>query len=128
MPHIEITYSANLEDVLDISALCNALREAAIESEVAPVAGVRVRAFRCDHYSIADGDTKHGYVDFSIRLREGRSDKVKASLTELLFDRAKQFLEHDFTTHSIALSMELRDINAAFSPKTGSIRQFLGAS
>ncbi len=128
MPHIEITYSANLEDVIDVSALCNVLRETAIASDVAPIAGVRVRAFRCDHYSIADGDRKHGYIDFSIRLREGRTDEVKASLTEQLFSAAKQFLEHDFTSHSIALSMELRDINATFSPKTGSIRQFLGKS
>jgi len=60
-----------------------------------------------------------------VRLREGRSDAVKAALTQQLFDTAKQFLDADFETHSIALSMELRDIDAALSPKTGSIRQFL---
>lgn len=128
MPHIEVTYSANLEDTLDIAGLCNTLREATIAADVAPVAGIRVRAFRCDHYSIADGAANHGYVDFSIRLREGRSDEVKTALSNRLFDAAKQFIEPEFKTHSIALSMELRDINPAFSPKTGSIRQFLGQS
>jgi len=126
MPHIEITYSANLEDAIDIAGLCNALRLAVVASAIAPVAGIRVRAFRCDHYSIADGDPQHGYIDFSIRLREGRSDSVKTDLTNSLFESAKQFLEPDFKSQSIALSMELRDINATLSPKTGSIRQFLG--
>ncbi len=125
MPHVELTYSSNLEDVVDIAALCNQLRLASIDSGIAPIAGIRVRAFRCDHYSIADGDAKHGYIDFSVRLREGRTDEVKQALTAQLFNCAEQFLKEHFTEHSIALSMELRDINAALSPKTGSIRQFL---
>lgn len=125
MPHIELTYSANLEDVVDIAELCNQLRLTSIEADVAPVAGIRVRAIKCQHYSIADGSSKHGYIDFSVRLREGRSDEVKLALTDKLFASAKQFLENDFKTHSIALSMETRDINASLSPKTGSIRQFL---
>lgn len=125
MPHVELTYSANLEDVVDIAGLCNTLRIASIEADVAPVAGIRVRAIRCQHYSIADGDAQHGYIDFSVRLREGRSDEVKEVLTNKLFDSAKLFLDEDFKKHSIALSMETRDINASFSPKTGSIRQFL---
>jgi len=101
MPHIELTYSANLEDIVDIAELCNELRRAAIEADVAPVAGIRVRAIRCQHYSIADGDDQHGYIDFSVRLREGRSDAVKEALTKTLFDRAKQFLDDDFKQHSI---------------------------
>jgi len=126
MPHVELTYSANLEDVVDIAGLCDELRRASIEANVAPLAGIRVRAIRCQHCSIADGNAKHGYIDFSVRLREGRSDEVKQALTMRLFESAKQFLDDDFKHHSIALSMETRDINDNFSPKTGSIRQFLG--
>jgi len=125
MPHVEIGYSANLENTIDISALCNTLRLACIDAAVAPVAGIRVRAFRCDHYSIADGSTKHGYIDISIRLREGRSQEVKENLTTRLFESAEQFIGKDFESNSIALSIETRDIDASLSPKSGSIRQFL---
>jgi len=125
MPHIHITYSANLEDVIDITDLCNTLRLACIEFGVAPVAGVRVRAVKCDHYSIADGDAKHGYIDFSVRLREGRTDEIKQNLTNVLFAAAQSYLADQFKTHSIALSMETRDIDASLSPKFGSIRDFL---
>lgn len=128
MPHIQLTYSANLERVVDVQGLCNALRLACIETAVAPVAGVRVRAISCDHYSIADGDAQHGYIDFSVRLREGRTDEVKQNLTNTLFDTAQAFLADHFKTHSIALSMETRDIDASLSPKAGSIRAFLSSA
>lgn len=125
MPHIELTYSANLESLVNIQALCNALRETCIETSIAPVAGIRVRAFKADHVSIADGDSKHGYIDFSVRLREGRTHEQKDTLTTALFETAQKLLADTMASHPIALSMELRDINATYSPKTGSIRQFL---
>lgn len=125
MPHIHITYSANLEGVVDIQGLCNTLRIACIDTAVAPIAGVRVRAIQCDHYSIADGDAMHGYIDFSVRLREGRSVEIKQNLTNTLFTAAQSYLADYFKTHSIALSMETRDIDASLSPKTGSIRNFM---
>ena len=125
MPHVEMTYSANLETLVDMGALCNTIRLACIDAEVAPMAGIRVRAIKCEHVSIADGNEQHGYIDISVRLREGRSDAVKQSLTERLFNAANLFLEQDFKNHSIALSLETRDINASLSPKTGSIRNFL---
>ena len=44
MPHLSIEYSANLEARVDISGLCEALRQAAAEIETFPLAGLRVRA------------------------------------------------------------------------------------
>ncbi len=72
MPHVMLDYSANLEDAVDIADLCSCLRLAAIETGVFPMAGIRVRAFAATHVSIADGDAQHGYIDISVRLREGR--------------------------------------------------------
>jgi len=128
MPHIELSYSANLENTTDIAGLCNALRLSCIETNVAPLAGIRIRAFKADHVSIADGDKQHGYIDFSVRLREGRSDEQKKLLTNTLFDTAKHWLAEPMNSYSIALSMELRDINDTYSPKTGSIRKHLNQS
>jgi len=65
MPHIAIEYSANLEEVVDMHGFCEALRIAGIETGVFPMPGIRVRAHRCDHYAIADGDPKHGFIDIA---------------------------------------------------------------
>ena len=126
MPHISIDYSGNLEETVDMSAFCEALRTAGIETGVFPMAGIRVRAIRADHYAIADGDPKHGFIDVSVRLREGRSQETKEAATTHLFAAARSFLAPVFDTHSIALSMEMRDIDARLSPKAGTIRDHLG--
>lgn len=127
MPHIAIEYSANLESTVDLGALCDAIRRACLETGVFPLAGLRVRAHRADYYSIADGDPKHAFVDISIRLREGRPQEKKEAATLHVFSAAKDFLAPQIATQSIALSLEMRDINASLSPKTGSIRDHLCA-
>ena len=54
MPHIQIDYSPNLADRLDIAGLCVVLRDAAVATGVLPLAGIRVRATACTHVVIAD--------------------------------------------------------------------------
>ncbi len=125
MPHIHIEYSANLEQVVDMAGLCDALRQSAARIDALPMPGLRVRAIRVDHYSIADGDPKHGFVDISVRLREGRADAVKQNVIKQIFDTARAFLKPAMDAHSIALSSELRDIDAGLSPKCGTIRDHL---
>ncbi|EAV42257.1 5-carboxymethyl-2-hydroxymuconate delta isomerase [Stappia aggregata IAM 12614] len=126
MPHISLEYSANLEQRADIQALCEHLRAHAATIDALPMPGLRVRAIRCDHYAIADGDPKHAFIDISVRLRAGRSDDVKRDAAERLFAAAKTFLEPVLDTSSLALSLELRDIDPDLSPKTGTIRDHLG--
>lgn len=125
MPHFNIEYSGNLEDDIDFSALCETLRSTAVEIDTFPMPGVRVRAVRVDHYAIADGNPKHGFIDMSIRLRGGRTAEVKADATQRIFVAARDFLADVMNKRPIALSLEMRDIDPELSPKTGTIRDHL---
>lgn len=125
MPHFQIDYSANLEDVVDMGALCEAIRAAAAEIETFPTAGIRVRAIKVDHVAIADGHDKHGFIDLSVRLREGRPDDVKKDAIARIFAVLKDFVSPAMDARSIALSAEMRDIDAALSPKFGNIRDHI---
>lgn len=125
MAHIQIDYSPNLEDRIDIAGLCQTLCAAAGETGVFPVAGLRVRAAPARHYAIADGDPKHGFVDISVRLRAGRSQAEKERATAAIFDAAKGFCADVLSTSSLHLSLEMRDIDPDLSPKTSSIRKYL---
>lgn len=125
MPHFHLEYSANLDAVIDMGALCEVIRAEAASIDAFPMAGVRVRATRVDHYAIADGDTKHGFIDLSVRLRAGRSDAVKQDAIARIFAVLKDFVVPAMTTHSIALSAEMRDIDPDLSPKFGNIRDHL---
>ena len=125
MPHFQIEYSANLETTIDMGALCEAIRAKAATIDTFPMAGIRVRATRVDFVAMADGDPKHGFIDLSVRLREGRPDGVKRDAIDQIFATLKEFMTPAMASHSIALSAEMRDINAELSPKFGTIRDHL---
>ncbi len=128
MPHLMIDYSANLDDAVDMTAFCDAVRVAAIETGVFPTAGIRVRAMRCEAYSIADGDPKHAYIDISVRLREGRDLETRKRATEHVFAAARSYLEPVMAERSMALSLEMRNIDAELAPKYSTIRDHLKES
>lgn len=125
MPHFSIEYSSNLEKIVDFADLCNVLRIAGIKTGVFPMAGIRVRAFACDHYSIADGELDRGFIDLSVRLRGGRTLEDRKTAIQSLFKTAEIFLADAMEKHPIALSMEMRDIDPELSPKLSSIRKFI---
>lgn len=125
MPHFHIDYSANLDEVVDIGALCEAIRAEAAQIDTFPTAGIRVRATRVDHFAIADGNPKHGFVDLSLRLREGRPDAIKQEAMARIFAVMKAFMAPAMQTRPIALSAEMRDIDAGLSPKFGTIRDHM---
>lgn len=125
MPHIQIDYSANLEDRLDIPGLLRAIRDAAVVTGVFPLAGIRVRATACTHWVIADGDPQHAFMDISIRLRGGRPAEAKKRATGHVFAVAEAFCREVMETSSFMLSMEMRDIDPELSPKASSIRNYL---
>ena len=126
MPHFSIEYSANLDAHVDMSAFCEHLRLAGIETGLFPMAGIRVRAIRCEHYAIADGKPDHGFIDISVRLRGGRALAARKAATEAIFAAARDFLEELIKTRPVALSLEMRDIDPELSPKLSTIRDHIG--
>ncbi|MEX3008015.1 5-carboxymethyl-2-hydroxymuconate Delta-isomerase [Hoeflea sp. TYP-13] len=125
MPHFSIEYSANLDTHVDMSAFCEHLRKAGIETGIFPLAGIRVRAIRCEHYAIADGNPDHGFIDISVRLRAGRPLDVRKAATEQIFAAAEAFLADVIASRPIALSLEMRDIDPELSPKLNTIRKHI---
>lgn len=125
MPHFHIDYSANLEERLDIAGFCDAIRLAAIETKLFPLAGIRVRALRADHVSMADGNPDHAYLDLHVRLGAGRTAQAKQDAMALIFAAAEAFCADLLATSSFMLSTEMREIDADLSPKTSSIRRYI---
>ena len=125
MPHVIVEYSANLDEAIDVGGLCETLRKAAAAIDEIAMPGVRVRAYRADHHAIADGADGHGFVDISVRLRGDRPDAVKDRVAKQLFADAREFIDPYMSGNSLALSLEVRDIDPELSPKIGTIRDHL---
>lgn len=125
MPHIILEFSSNLESDADIPGLCDALRVTAAKQAIFPESGVRVRAYRSDYYSIADGDPENGFIDISVRLREGRPLDARKAATAVLFDAAKEHLADVLERRPIMLSLEMRNIDAELAPKLNTVREHM---
>lgn len=125
MPHFQIDYSKNLETRLDIPGLCRTVRDAAVETGVFPLAGIRVRATACDHVVIADGNPAHAFLDMSVRLRGGRTLETRKQATAHIFTAVEKYCADVMASSSLMLSMEMRDIDPELSPKASSIRDHL---
>ena len=128
MPHFSIEYSSNLETKIDIGEFCNRLRIAGIETKVFPIKGIRFRAVCCEHFSIADNNPENGFIDISVRLREGRDLETRKKATEHIFSVAEKFLKPILKKYPFALSMEMRNIDPELSPKVNSIPNFMKES
>lgn len=125
MPHIQIDYSPNLEARLDIADLCRVIRDAAVATGILPLAGIRVRATACTHVVIADGNPDHAFLDISLRLRAGRSLADRERATALIWAAVEGYCAPTMATSSLALSFEMREIDAALGPKASSTRRYL---
>lgn len=125
MPHFHIDYSKNLERRIDMRGLCIAVRDAAMETGLFPLAGLRIRATPAEYVIMADGNPDHAYLDLSIRLRAGRDQAAKEQATSHIFAKLEQYCADALAQSSVMLSCEMRDIDPALSPKTSSIRRYL---
>lgn len=127
MPHFTIEYSANLEDEVDFTAFCEALRVAAVETGVFPLGGIRVRAVKCGDFAIADAAPENAFVDISLRMGRGRDLDTRQQAGQAVFDAAEAYLGELFDARPLALSFEVREIDPDLSFKKNSIHQRLKA-
>lgn len=125
MPHQIIEYSANLESVVDIDELMDALHETAKAIDALPTAGIRTRAVRREHYKIADGHPDNVFVNVTLRVAEGRSLKVRQDAGERLFGTLCDFVEPIFASQAVLLSYEIQEIRPDTRWKHSNIRDYL---
>jgi 5-carboxymethyl-2-hydroxymuconate isomerase len=108
MPHFTIEYSANLDNRLDIGAVCEVVRKAAAETGIFPLGGIRVRAVRCEHYAIADARQDYGFLAMVLRLGEGRDLAARQKAGEHVFTALSNHLDPVFAASKFALSFDMQ--------------------
>ena len=127
MPHFTIEYSANLDKRVDMAAVVELVRKAAVETGIFPLGGIRVRAIRCDHYAIADGSPHHGFHAMVLRLGEGRDLAARKKAGEHIFKALSGYLEPVFAGSRFALSFDMQINDKETSWKRNNIHDALKA-
>ena len=127
MPHLILEYSANLDGVLDIQRLVNAVHEAALATGVFPKGGCRTRAARREAYEIADGHPDNGFVHLTARIGAGRPLEVRQEAGNAIFAALTAALEDVFAARPIGISFEIAEINPDTSWKKNNLHEALKA-
>ena len=124
MPHFTIEYSANLDRHIDMGAVVELVRKAAVETGIFPLGGIRVRAIRCEHYAIADG-RDYAFLDMVLRLGEGRDLATRKKAGEHIFKALSAYLDPVFANQKFALSFDMQINDKETSWKRNNIHEAL---
>src|SRR6266576_3239795 len=125
MPHFTIEYSANLDGLVDIGEAVEVVRKAAVETGIFPLGGIRVRAVRCEHYVIADGNPDLGFLDMVLRLGEGRDLASRKKAGTHIFEALSAYLDPVFANGKFALSFDMQINDKETSWKRNNIHEAL---
>jgi 5-carboxymethyl-2-hydroxymuconate isomerase len=125
MPHFTIEYSANLDAHVDMGKVVELVRKAAVETGIFPLGGIRVRAVRCEHYAIADGQKNFGFLDMVLRLGEGRDLATRKQAGEHIFKALSAHLDPVFANSKFALSFDMQINDKETSWKRNNIHEAL---
>jgi len=125
MPHFTIEYSANLDARVEMAGIVELVREAAVETGIFPLGGIRVRAIRCEHYAIADGNPQHGFLAMVLRLGEGRDLAARQKAGEHIFRALSDHLDPVFANSKFALSFDMQINDKETSWKRNNIHDAL---
>ena len=127
MPHFTIEYSGNLDRHVDMGAVVELVRKAAVETGIFPLGGIRVRAIRCEHFAIADGQKIFSFLDMVLRLGEGRDLATRKKAGEHVFKVLSAHLDPVFAQTRFALSFDMQINDKETSWKRNNIHEALKA-
>ncbi len=128
MAHFILEYSANLgQQELDLNTLFEKLHQAAIDTQLLPLAGIRSRAHRCEHFRVADGNANHGFVHLQVKLGAGRSDAEKKAAAESFFEVLGTHLDPIYVRQGLAISFEMTELPPTLKYNKNNLRNYVSA-
>jgi 5-carboxymethyl-2-hydroxymuconate isomerase len=125
MPHILIEYSSNLDGQLDFPVFLTALRDTALSTGVFPLGGIRVRAYRADHYVIADGHSDNGFVHIMLRVGHGRDLATRKQACEVIFAKACEHLAALYERIPLGISLEMQEVDPVLTCKKNNLHEYV---
>ena len=125
MPHIIVEYSANLEQQVSPRRLVDALHQAALQTGVFPIGGLRTRAERRDIYAVADGDPDNAFVAVIARIGKGRDAATRKRVGTELMAVLEAVTAEAFRTRGLGLTVEVQEIDDTASLKTNNLHERL---
>lgn len=123
MAHIVIEYSAGLRDRLALPALLAAVHQAALQTGIFPIGGLRTRAYEAQHYVIADGHPDNAFVHLSLKIGHGRDVDIRKRACAAIFEAVCRQLAPLYESQPLAISLEMQEIDPVLTFKQNNLHE-----
>ena len=133
MPHLTIEYTANLEALTDIGALCKRLSATLValqgddrgdglaDGPLFPVAGTRVMARPALHCAVADGHPDRAFMYLKLRITPGRSPALIQRAGDALLASASAQLDTLFAQQALGLTLHIDEGQPVYEGKRNNL-------
>ena len=125
VPHLIVEYSGNIEDQMDLAGLLDKLHEAASESGIFPLGGLRTRAERRNHYRIADCHPDNGFVHVTAMVGHGRELGVRRRVGEDLFRVICKHLGPLYEQIPLGISFNIKEFHSELNFKKNNLHEYV---
>lgn len=113
MPHVVIQYTANLETLVDMPALCRDIAQTLTGQKdeegknVFPTGGTRVLAYPTLHYAVADTRDDYGFCYINVRIAAGRTETMKKKAGDALLALAQTHFAKAFDREHVGVTIQI---------------------
>ncbi len=111
MPHCILEYSANVVDQPDTTRLLMEIHDTLMATGLFTLADIKSRAIRHEQYVIGDGDPERAFVTLNIQILQGRSDEVKAQISEAALEVLKRAFPESLRQRKCSLTVQVSEIH-----------------
>ena len=126
MAHFVLEYSDNLAQTDEtIQSLFATLHQAAKETDMFPIKGIRSRAYCCQQYRMADGNPEHGFAHLEVKLGAGREQDQKQAAAEAFFAVFTAHFDQLVKQRGMALSFEMKELEPVLKFNKNNIADYL---
>jgi 5-carboxymethyl-2-hydroxymuconate isomerase len=120
-----VEYSANLAGRLDLPVLMKTLRDSALATGIFPLGGTRVRAYKADHYLVADGHPDNAFVHIVMRIGHGRDLDTRKRAAGAIFEAACANLAALYDSAPLGISFEMQEIGPELAYRKNNLHEYV---
>jgi 5-carboxymethyl-2-hydroxymuconate isomerase len=125
VPHLIVEYSTNLDSLINIEVLVDAIHHAALATGIAPIDALRTRAEPRNAYRIGDGHPQNAFVSITARLGTGRTSEQKHRFLAAILEATETALGAGAA--NVMLSVEYQEIDPEFRINKNNARDAINA-
>ncbi|MBS7701264.1 5-carboxymethyl-2-hydroxymuconate isomerase [Chelatococcus sp. YT9] len=125
MPHAWIEVSANIADEPEIRQLKELVYEAALETGIFPLGGVRVRFQVIDDYLVGDRHPDNAFVHIVLRIGAGRDLVTRKRAADAVFERVCTLLKPLNARAPLAVAFEVQEMSEDLNYKFNNLHEHI---